>query len=130
MSLVLRVRNVPSVLRSSGAAIALLVLLLAWGLPVPGDSSGSFDGADGAGTANELLDRAFRNLYAEDYIQTLVLATQMRGGSEMQRRLQTLAASKLLRRERLSLARSVTRDRSAAGVLLHQRFLPRVASPA
>ena len=41
-----------------------------------------------AGTAAELLDRAFRNLYAEDYIQTLVLATSSRGGREMRRRLQ------------------------------------------
>jgi hypothetical protein len=39
-------------------------------------------------SAHQLLDRAFRNLYAEDYIQTLVLATQSRGGSEMRRRLQ------------------------------------------
>ena len=91
MSLVLRVRNVRSVLRSSGAAIPLLALLLAWAIPVPGDSADSVDsveGADGAGTAEELLDRAFRNLYAEDYIQTLVLATQSRGGREMRRRLQ------------------------------------------
>lgn len=39
-------------------------------------------------TAAELLDRAFQNLYAEDYIQTLVLASRSRGGSEMRRRLQ------------------------------------------
>jgi hypothetical protein len=41
-------------------------------------------------TAEQLLDRALRNLYAEDYIQTLVLATQSRGGREMRRRLQIL----------------------------------------
>lgn len=40
------------------------------------------------GSATALLDRAFRNLYADDYIQTLVLATRSRGGSEMKRRLQ------------------------------------------
>lgn len=40
------------------------------------------------GTAAAMLDRAFQNLYAEDYIQTLVLATRSRGGSEMRRRLQ------------------------------------------
>lgn len=40
------------------------------------------------GSAAELLDRAFQNLYAEDYIQTLVLATTSRGGREMRRRLQ------------------------------------------
>jgi hypothetical protein len=40
------------------------------------------------GSAAALLERAFRNLYAEDYIQTLVLATQSRGGKEMKRRLQ------------------------------------------
>ena len=34
------------------------------------------------GSAAELLDRAFQNLYAEDYIQTLVLATTSRGGRE------------------------------------------------
>jgi len=39
-------------------------------------------------TAGELLDRAFKNLYAEDYIQTLVLATRIRGSNEMKRRLQ------------------------------------------
>jgi len=38
--------------------------------------------------AQELLDRAYQNLYAEDYIQTLVLAKQSRGGNEMKRRLQ------------------------------------------
>jgi hypothetical protein len=40
------------------------------------------------GSAAELLDRAFSNLYEEDYIQTLVLATQSRGSKEMRRRLQ------------------------------------------
>ena len=40
------------------------------------------------GSAAELYDRGLRNLYAEDYIQTLVLATQSRGGNEMRRRLQ------------------------------------------
>ncbi len=40
------------------------------------------------GSAAELYDRGLQNLYAEDYIQTLVLATQSRGGREMRRRLQ------------------------------------------
>lgn len=40
------------------------------------------------GSAAALLDRAFRNLYADDYIQTLVLATRSRGSNEMKRRLQ------------------------------------------
>jgi hypothetical protein len=35
-----------------------------------------------------LVDRAFQNLYADDYIQELQLKTRVRGGREMSRRLQ------------------------------------------
>ena len=41
-----------------------------------------------AESAIALLGRVFENVYAEDYIQTLVLATRARGGKEMRRRLQ------------------------------------------
>jgi len=60
-------------------AIALAALLASTpALAAPPEAAG----------AAALLDRAFRNLYAEDYIQTLVLATSSRGGREMRRRLQ------------------------------------------
>jgi hypothetical protein len=39
-------------------------------------------------TAAALLDRAFHNLYADDYIQTMELTTRSRGGREMSKRLQ------------------------------------------
>ena len=55
------------------------------------------------GSAAALLDRAFRNLYAEDYIQSLVLTTQSRGGREMQRRLQ------LIRRQSVRPGRALLR---------------------
>lgn len=39
-------------------------------------------------SAIALLARVFENVYAEDYIQTLTLATRSRGGKEMRKRLQ------------------------------------------
>ena len=39
-------------------------------------------------TAAALLDRAFHNLYADDYIQTMELTTRSRGGRAMSKRLQ------------------------------------------
>jgi hypothetical protein len=54
----------------------------------PAAAVGEKAAAAEAGKAAELLGRAFENLYAEDYIQTLVLATRSRGGNEMRRRLQ------------------------------------------
>ena len=72
------------VLCSSSIAASLLGLLFVWAPSLPADA------AEQDRTAEQLLDRAFRNLYAEDYIQTLVLATQSRGGSEMRRRLQIM----------------------------------------
>jgi hypothetical protein len=61
--------------------IAAVLLLAAAGL-------GAEDGTPEAPKAAELLDRAFHNLYADDYTQTLQLATRFRGGREMSRRLQ------------------------------------------
>jgi len=55
-----------------------MVLLLLW------------SGTARSESADELLGRAFENLYAEDYVQTLVLATQVREGTEMKRRMQIL----------------------------------------
>ncbi len=62
--------------------LGTLVLALAWSGPP------AWSAAPEPGSAAALLDRAYKNLYAEDYIQTLVLATRSRGGSEMRRRLQ------------------------------------------
>ena len=45
-------------------------------------------GPIGAETAREILHRAYTNLYAEDYIQELELASSFRGGQEMSRTLQ------------------------------------------
>lgn len=39
-------------------------------------------------SAAELVDRAFRNLYGEDYVQVMTLATRARGSREMKKRLQ------------------------------------------
>ncbi len=67
--------------------ILLLVLAVALALPVAGGAASPATGS-APGSAAELLHRAFQNLYAEDYIQTLVLATRSRGSNEMRRRLQ------------------------------------------
>jgi hypothetical protein len=40
--------------------------------------------------AKLLLDRAFRNLYADDYVQSLELISQQRGGRGVRRRLQVI----------------------------------------
>ena len=70
--------------RASGdrLLIAAVLLLAAAGL---GAEHGT---PPEAPTAAELLERAFHNLYAEDYTQTMRLATRFRGGREMSRRLQ------------------------------------------
>jgi hypothetical protein len=75
-------------LRAHAAGALLAALLLGAGLVAFPAPSGADAAPPEPGSAAELLDRAFRNLYAEDYIQTLVLATQSRGGREMRRRLQ------------------------------------------
>lgn len=61
------------------------MILVALLLPAAG--LGAEEGMPGA-TATELLERAFHNLYADDYVQTLRLATRFRGGREMSRTLQ------------------------------------------
>jgi hypothetical protein len=48
----------------------------------------SFGPAARAQDGVELLDRAFQNLYADDYVQQLWLKTRVRGGREMPRQLQ------------------------------------------
>ena len=55
----------------------------AWGAPVEAPPAPAAEER-----ASELLDRAFQNLYADDYIQTLVLATKVEGSRELKRRLQ------------------------------------------
>ncbi len=78
---------------------ALLAAAVLLGMARPGHASEPPE----PGSAAALLDRAFKNLYAEDYIQTLVLATQSRGGREMQRRLQ------LIRRQSVRPGRALLR---------------------
>jgi hypothetical protein len=93
--------NRPAGAPSYAVSGALLLLSMLGGVEVQaaeaeGVVSGASEAVAGAadvavGTpaaASDLLDRAYKNLYAEDYIQTLVLATQSRGGNEMKRRLQ------------------------------------------
>ncbi|MFQ5415558.1 MAG: outer membrane lipoprotein-sorting protein, partial [Myxococcota bacterium] len=59
-------------------SVKLVVAALALSVVAPARAQ------DGA----ELLDRAFRNLYADDYVQQLWLKTRVRGGREMPRQLQ------------------------------------------
>ncbi len=49
---------------------------------------GAEDAVPEAPPAQQLLERAFHNLYAEDYIQTLAFETRARGGAATSRRLQ------------------------------------------
>ena len=44
--------------------------------------------APAPGSASELVDRAFRNLYAEDYVQVMILTTSSRGTRDMTKKLQ------------------------------------------
>lgn len=46
------------------------------------------DALPASSAPSELLERAFHNLYADDYVQTMVLATRSRSGRVMERRLQ------------------------------------------
>ncbi len=61
---------------------ALLALLVA------PEALGAQDALPAPPPAQELLERAFHNLYADDYIQTLVFETRARGGPATRRRLQ------------------------------------------
>ncbi len=68
----------------SALPLAALVAVIPGLLGASADSGDAVPGGDVA----ELLERAFHNLYADDYIQTLTLATRARGGNPMTRRLQ------------------------------------------
>jgi hypothetical protein len=65
-----------------------VVALAVAGLAPAGAARAQEDAAPASDTARALVERAFFNLYAEDYIQTLELATEPHGGSGMSRRLQ------------------------------------------
>ena len=59
---------------------ALAVLALAALGPAPGRAAE--DGAPGEPpAAQQLLERAFHNLYADDYVQTLAFETSARGAA-------------------------------------------------
>lgn len=68
-------------LRTMGALSIALVAVIA--SPVRAEEAPPTDAE-----AYALLDRAFQNLYADDYVQGLWLKTRARGGSEMARQLQ------------------------------------------
>lgn len=51
-------------------------------------ASSAGDAAPAPPPAQELLERSFHNLYADDYVQTLVFETRARGGAAISRRLQ------------------------------------------
>lgn len=81
----------------------MTVLLLCAG-PGSADNGGTAeDAAPPQVSANELLHRAYENLYADDYVQELELSTSEDGGQSMRRRLQitrkqsTLPGKALLR---------------------------------
>jgi hypothetical protein len=64
-------------------------LLAALALLAPAAAAGAAeDAAPGVPSAQQLLERAFHNLYADDYVQTLVFETRARGGTATSRRLQ------------------------------------------
>jgi hypothetical protein len=65
--------------------IAASVLVLAAAAPV---ARGVEDALPSQTSAQELLDRAFRNLYADDFVQVVRLVTKSRTGRSMSRRLQ------------------------------------------
>ncbi len=65
------------------AALATLAGLL--GLPA---ARGAEDAVAPAADPARLLERAFHNLYADDYVQTLTLATRARGGNPLTREMQ------------------------------------------
>lgn len=69
--------------------LASVVALVVWGgisSSAQGKTSGNAE--DEVPGAFQLVDRAFNNLYGEDYVQTLVLSTRGVGEREMRRRLQ------------------------------------------
>ncbi len=67
----------------------MLAVALCGCLPlVFGVAARAGDAAPGSVPASELLARAFFNLYADDYIQTMELTTRSRGGRGMTRKLQ------------------------------------------
>jgi len=63
-------------------------LLVAFALLAAPDALGAQDAVPAPPPAQELLERAFHNLYADDYIQTLAFETRARGGPATSRRLQ------------------------------------------
>ena len=69
-----------------------LSVVLAAGAQTPGPAAQAVaaTAAGDAALGARLLERAFRNLYADDYIQTLVLADGRRGGRERRRELQII----------------------------------------
>jgi len=75
------IRRRSSLARWSAAAVAGLCLH-------SGAEARAEDAVPASATAAALLDRAFHNLYADDYIQTMELTTRSRGGREMSKRLQ------------------------------------------
>ena len=78
-------------MRATGASRVLGVLGLALGgclYVVSSTAARAGDAAPGTGTASELLARAFFNLYADDYIQTMEIETRSRRGRGMSRKLQ------------------------------------------
>jgi hypothetical protein len=71
----------------------LRVVLLAFALPIAAPSAQSDplaveDALPDEPSAQELLDRAFRNLYDADFIQVLQITSRSRTGRELSRRLQ------------------------------------------
>jgi len=64
----------------SALGVALAILVAA--------SAGAQSALPNSREAHALVDRAFQNLYADDYVQGLWLKTRARGGREMSRRLQ------------------------------------------
>ncbi len=66
------------------AALIGVALLLPLGAVASEDATAPSQPPDGA----ELLRRAFHNLYADDYVQTLEMSTRARGGRPLTRRLQ------------------------------------------
>lgn len=63
------------------------IFLIGWVL-LPCAPATAEEAADRNAEAYTLLDRAFKNLYADDYVQGLWLKTRARGGDEMARQLQ------------------------------------------
>jgi len=69
-------------------AAAAAVLLFASGFVAVASPLRAGETPDADARARDLVDRAFQNLYADDYVQGLWLKTRSRGGNEMARQLQ------------------------------------------